>query len=356
MISLDKLGIAIVGCGMIAESHAAAIKMDGRAILIAAAYGTNKTRGEEFAKKFDVPFITGDYRELLKRGDIGMACICTPSNMHAENAADFLNAGIPALVEKPPDINGESVTRMIDAANKKSLPLGCVFPNRTRQGLIRAKKLLESGELGAMYAVECQYRGYRSPEYYISSKWKGKKASDGGGCLMNQGIHAVDAMLWLTGPVEKVCGQIGTFGRDIEVENAGAALLKFKNGAQGVLIGATLSYTPEEAPEGDRIRIECENGSIVYANGKTTYHKNNSPGSFDVEKIPLDDDDSEAVSSGASPEVIDMQTHFIIVSDFISCAIDIREPLVPARSARMSVDTVLAVYRSAESGRWEDVV
>ena len=353
---MKKINIAIIGCGMIAESHAIAIGMDSRAVLAAAAYGTNVKRGEAFAEKFNVPVIAGDYRDLINNGaHIDMVCVCTPSGMHAGCAVDFLNAGVPALIEKPLDITAEAMTRMIDAAEANNLPLGCVFPNRTRPGLIKAKALFDGGELGEIYAVECQYRGYRSPDYYRSSNWKGKLKYDGGGCLMNQGIHAVDAMLWLAGPVAKVCGQTGIYGRDIEVENNASALLKFKSGAQGVLMGATLSYATEEGPEGDRIRIECANGSIVYANGRTTYYKNNAADHFDVTVIPLDEDEPGAVSSGAVPENIDMGAHSVIVSDFISAVIEKREPLAPAVSARLSVDTILAVYRSARSGKWEDV-
>jgi len=342
---------------MIAESHAVAIGMDPRATLTAAAYGTNEKRGRTFAERFNVPHVTSDYRSLINNDalHIGMACVCTPSGMHAGCAVDFLNAGVPVLVEKPLDITGEAMTRMIEAAEANGLPLGCVFPNRTRPGLIKAKALLDGGEPGGIYAVECQYRGYRSPDYYRASKWKGKLKYDGGGCLMNQGIHAVDAMLWLAGPVAEVCGQTGIYGRDIEVENNASVLLKFKNGAQGVLMGATLSYTPEDGPEGDRIRIECANGSFVYANGKTTYFKNNAKDNFDVTAIPLDDDGAEAVSSGAVPENIDMGAHSIIVSDFISAVVEKKEPLAPAASARLSVDTILAAYRSAKSGKWEKV-
>jgi predicted dehydrogenase len=203
--------------------------------------------------------------------------------------------------------------------------------------------------------VECQYRGFRNPAYYSASKWKGKLAFDGGGCLMNQGIHAVDAMLYLAGPVAAVCGETGIRGRDIEVENLAAALLRFQNGARGVLMGTTLSFAPEGGPEGDRIRIECEKGSIVYADGKTTYYRNDDPDGFDVTAIPLDDDPAGAVSGSADPSQIDMRAHQTIVSDFITAVIEKREPLVSADSARRSVDTILAVYRSAKSGKWETV-
>ena len=351
---MNQIGAAIIGCGMIAESHAQAIINDGRAYIAAAAYGTNRERGEFFKNKYNVPVIEGDYKSLLSREDIKMVCVCTPSGLHAESAVDFLNAGVPVLVEKPLDITTDAMNKMIFAAEKNSLTLGCVFPNRTRPGLIRAKKIIDE-ELGGIYFVECQYRGYRSPEYYRSSKWKGTKELDGGGCLMNQGIHVIDAMIWLTGEVDSVCSQTGALGREIEVEDTAAALLKFKSGAQGVIMGTTLSHAPEGGPEGDRIRIEGRRGSIVYADGKAVYYKNNKSEDFDVTPIMLDDENAETVSSGASYTNIDMEAHQIIVSDFITAIIENREPLVPARSARLGVDTVLAVYRSAESNRWEKV-
>ena len=356
---MKKLGIAIVGCGMIAESHALAIAGDGRCELAAAAYGTNLERGEAFASRFGAPVIAGDYRELFSkngiRNKIDVVCVCTPSGLHAGCAVDFMDAGVHALVEKPLDITSEAITKMIEASERNGTRLGCVFPNRTRPGLIRAAELIASGSLGGVRVVECQYRGYRSPAYYRSSKWKGTKRLDGGGCLMNQGIHAIDAMIWLAGEVESVCGQIGALGRDIEVEDAAAALLRFKSGAQGVLMGTTLSHVPEDGPEGDRIRVECERGSIVYADGGATYYKNGSADDFDVTAVPLGGDDGETVSSGAAPANIDMRAHQIIFSDFISAVLEGREPLAPARSARRAVDTVLAIYRSAESGRWENV-
>lgn len=350
---MKKIRVAIIGCGMIAESHAKAIAMDGRAEIVAAAYGTNEEKGRAFAEKFHVPKLVGDYHRLLNE-PLDMVCICTPSGLHAACAVDFARAGVGVLCEKPLDIQSAAMTEMIRAAEESGVPLGCVFPNRTRVGAQRAKALLESGELGAMKIVECQYRGYRSPSYFTSSKWKGTRAYDGGGCLMNQGIHAIDLMMYLTGDVARVVAQTGALGREIEVEDTAAALLAFENGAQGVIMGTTLSYIPENGPEGDRIRIECERGSILYADGNTTYYKNKKDNDYDVEQIPLECA-ADVAGSGAAPENIDMAGHCQIVSNFISAVLGEEEVLIPARSARRGVDLVLAIYRSAECGAWVDV-
>jgi predicted dehydrogenase len=155
---MKKIGVAIIGCGMIAESHAKSVLKDERAFLAAAAYGPARERGEVFAKMFNIPVLVEDYRDLLLRDDIDMVCVCTPSSLHGESTVEFLNAGKAALVEKPLDITSEAITLMEEAAKRNGLPLGCVFGNRTRKGLMKAKALLDSGALGDMYVVECQYR------------------------------------------------------------------------------------------------------------------------------------------------------------------------------------------------------
>lgn len=352
---MSAIRFAIIGCGMIAENHALAIAADPRAELRAAAYGTNRERGEKFKERFSVPVLVGDYRELLSRNDIDIVCICTPSGLHAEAAVAFANKGVSILCEKPLDISRKAVDDMINAAKDNNVRLGCVFPNRTRSGLKKAKQILDGGELGKIRIVECQYRGYRSHAYYNSSKWKGTRALDGGGCLMNQGIHAIDTMLWLAGKVKSVCAQVGALGRDIEVEDTAAALLEFEDNAQGVLMGTTLSYMPEDAPEGDRIRIECENGSILYANGRTTLFKSNNPEDFDVARVSLDEDICESESSGARPENIDMKAHSEIVSNMVAAVLDNAPVLVPAESARQSVDLILAIYESSANRKWVNI-
>ncbi len=349
---MSKLGIAIIGCGMIAKSHAEAILADGRAEIVAAAYGTNHEKGSAFAEQFAIPRIVGDYHELLGDPAIQAVCLCTPSSLHADCAIDFANTGVHILCEKPLDINKEKMTAMITAAKENNVQLGCVFPNRTIPALQKAKEILESRELGPMRIVECQYRGYRSPKYFTSSKWKGTRKFDGGGALMNQGIHAVDLMMYLTGDVDSVCAQVGTLGRKIEVEDTASALLSFENGAHGVLMGTTLSHIPEPAPEGDYIRIECDRGTILYAQGKTTLFRNNKADDFDVEAIPLDAPGRVVTDTGAAPENINMEAHQIIVSNFISASLGESDILISAESARRAVDLVLTIYESGKQKCW----
>ncbi len=346
------LQVALIGCGMIGHSHAAAIAQDGRAEIAAVVYGRDRTAAEAFARQYSIPFVTNDYREVIRRGGIDMAIVCTPSSYHAESTIAFAQAGVHVLCEKPLDVTTEKMTAMIDAAEKNHVLLGCVFPNRTREDLKKAKDLIDSGELGRMLMVEFQYRGYRSHSYYDSSAWKGTKAGDGGGCLMNQGSHGIDALIYLAGGVKKVCAVCDTMARNIEVEDAACALLEFDSGAHGTLMGTTLSHFPETNSECERIRIEFERGTVVYADGKTMVYKSLSDDELKTEPICL----TENVECyGAAPEDIDMDAHFAIVSNFID-GILLGTPLIaPARDARRAVDLILTVYRSSASGTWEDV-
>lgn len=192
---------------------------------------------------------------------------------------------------------------------------------------------------------------------------------------MNQGIHAIDTMCWLAGDVKSVYGIAKAMLRNIEVEDTAMAILEFANGAKGVLMGTTLSNIPENAPEGDRLRIEFEKGTIVYAEGKTTLYIRKSVSQSSVEsklpeivllagydfsttdvdedviKIALDDKQGPIVSSTSDPSNVDMESHSYIVSNFITAVLEDKEPFIPGESARKSVDVVIAVYRSSETGQ-----
>ncbi len=348
----EKLKVALIGCGMIANAHAESIKRDGRAEIVAAVYGRNREAAEKFAEKYGIPFLTNDYKEVIRRGGIDAAIVCTPSATHAEISIAFLEAGAHVLCEKPLDVDVDKMTSMIETAEKNGLLLGCVFPNRTRTDLFRAKEIINSGALGRMLMVEFQYRGYRSHAYYDSSNWKGTKAGDGGGCLMNQGSHGIDSLIYLAGNVKRVCAVCDTMARKIDVEDAACALLEFESGAHGTLMGTTLSHFPETNAECERIRIEFEHGTVIYADGKTMLYKSLSNEKLDVEEICLTD---KVESFGANPEDLDMEAHIAIVSNFIDAVLEGKPLIAPARDARRAVDLILTIYKSAETNMWADV-
>lgn len=347
-----KLKVALIGCGLIGHSHAEAIIADGRAELAAVVYGRDEKKGREFAEKFNIPYVTNDYKKVIEECEIDMVIICHPSSYHAECAIAFAEAGIDILCEKPLDVTVDKMTAMIDAAEKNGVLFGCVFPNRMQSGIANAKKILDSGELGKIRIVEFQYRGFRGHDYYSNSYWRGVSAINGGGFLINQGSHGVDAMVYLVGDVKKVCAVCDTMGRNIDGEDTTCALIEFENGAHGVMMGTVLSYCPESNPECDRIRIECEKGTIVFADGKTVLYRSFSENEFNVEEELISD---KVETYGEKPENIDMDAHNRLVSNFIDGILHGAKLIAPARDARRAIDLVLTVYESAKTRSWTEV-
>ena len=347
-----KLKVALIGCGMIGHSHAQAVIEDGRAELSWVVCGKDYKKGESFKEKYNIPYLTNDYKDVINNGNVDMAIIATPSSYHSECAIDFLNAGIDVLCEKPLDVKIEKMTKMIEAANMNNKLLGCVFPNRTQSGIVNAKKILDSGELGKMRIVEFQYRGYRSHSYYANSYWRGDKDINGGGCLINQGSHGVDALVYLCGNAKRVLGVSDIMGRKMTGEDTVNALIEFDNGAHGTLMATVLSYFPETNSECDRIRIECEKGTIVFADGKTMLYKSMSEDELKVEEIQLSD---KVESFGDKPEDMDMDAHNQVVSNFIDGILKGEELIAPATDARRAVALILSIYKSAETNEWVEV-
>ncbi|MCZ8517573.1 Gfo/Idh/MocA family oxidoreductase [Paenibacillus filicis] len=207
----DKMKFAIVGAGVIAPFHAKAITQNPNAELIAIAdveLGKAKLLGE----RFGVTSVYSNYEEMLKNKDIDVVSICTPSGLHGEVAIAAVQADKHILCEKPLEISSVKMQEMIDAANRTRVKLACVFQRRVMPASVIAKKAIEDGKLGKLVLGDAYLKYYRSPEYYRSAGWRGTWALDGGGALMNQGVHGIDLIQWLMGDVQSVFDRFGGFG------------------------------------------------------------------------------------------------------------------------------------------------
>jgi len=198
---VSKTGIGLVGCGIIAETHAKYIKEIECAELVAVA-GRDAQKTKIFSEKYGVKHTYTDYREMLKRPDIEIISICTPSGTHADITIDAAKNKKHVIVEKPMDISLEKADEMINACKNNNVKLGIIFQLRFADECIRLKKLLDEGKLGRIILADLYMKFYRAPEYYKKSSWKGTKKGDGGGALMNQGIHGIDLLQWFIGPVK----------------------------------------------------------------------------------------------------------------------------------------------------------
>jgi len=335
----ENVKFAIVGAGVIAPLHAKAITNNPNAELVAIA-DVETAKASKLAGEYGVSTVYADYEEMLKNEEIDVVSVCTPSGLHGEVAIAAAQAGKHIFCEKPLEITSAKMQQMIDAAEQYNVKLGCVFQRRVMPSSLVVKKAVEEGKLGKLVLGDAYLKYYRSPEYYRSAGWRGTWALDGGGALMNQGVHGIDLIQWLMGDVESVFARSAALVRDIEVEDTAVAVVKYKCGAFGVIQGTTSVYPGLET----RFELHGENGSIIFADsGIKQWKFANSD-----EAAP---EAGAFVSSSSDPSKIADSGHYVLCEDLIQAIREDREPLVSGKEAKKSVDLILAIYESARTGK-----
>src|SRR5437660_11292326 len=171
-----------------------------------------------------------------------LVAIGSPSGLHASHGIAAARRGLHVLMEKPIAILTERADALIAETVKAGVKLGVFFQDRCKPDICRLQRLVDSGVLGTPILADARVKWYRPPEYYAKSSWRGTWALDGGGALINQGVHTVDLLLWLLGDVVRVQARTGTLLHKIEAEDTAAAILEFASGALGILHATTAAY------------------------------------------------------------------------------------------------------------------
>jgi UDP-N-acetyl-2-amino-2-deoxyglucuronate dehydrogenase len=239
------LGFSIIGCGMIARFHARALTEVPNARVVALA-DSEVARAHKLAGELGLgeDRVYAELPPLLARRDVDVVIVATPSGVHMEPAVAAAEAGKHVVVEKPLEITLERCDRIIEACDRHRVQLCTIFPSRFADANRALKAAVDAGRFGRLTLGETTCKWWRSQAYYDQGGWRGTKALDGGGALMNQAIHNVDLLAWMMGPATHVCGFAGTLAHErIEVEDTAVACLRFASGAVGV-IEATTSVHP----------------------------------------------------------------------------------------------------------------
>ena len=359
------LRFAIVGCGTIAPTHVDAIAALGSDVAVLThCCDIDTNRQNEFAGRYEL--IPSSFADILSNPKIDAVSICTPSGLHAELGAATLAAGKHVITEKPMDISLDACDKLRNAASTSGKTLSVICQHRFDPASQEARDLLENGRLGKIVLIDAQICWYRSQGYYDSAGWRGTWEMDGGGCLMNQGVHTVDLLRWLGGELETVYAQTRTSAHErIAVEDAVSATLTFKNGAIGTITASTAAYPGFPA----RLSIYGSNGSLII-NGdalQTVAIQGEeiiqTAGAFESAirvasggtrsvvpglAVPPTGTAAPANESGA-PAWGD--AHLTQFKDFVHCCQTGERPLVDGTGARAAVAVVLAVYESARTGQ-----
>ncbi|WP_246079669.1 Gfo/Idh/MocA family protein [Paenibacillus piri] len=332
----------IVGTGAIARYHAAAIRLHPEGEL-AAVCGISLDKAAELADGDAKVKLFDDYAKMLELEELDVVCVCTPSGLHGKGVMLAARAGKHVLCEKPLEVAAERMTEMIHACRSRSLKLGCVFQRRLMPAMLHARQALLDGKLGKPVMANAYLKYYRSREYYQSGGWRGTREFDGGGALMNQGIHGIDLLQYMMGEVASVFAYCPTLVRDIEVEDTAVVALKFKSGALGVIQGATSVYPGQET----RFELHGDKGTIEFGDEGIKQWK--FMGS--EEAAPAYEDTLGFGATSSSAQQLPVAGHYFYINDMIEAVRTGREPHVNGEEARKSVDLILAIYESARSGQ-----
>ena len=337
---VDTLGFAILGPGMVADYHAQAIlaNADQGARLIAVGH-YDPPGFSQIRAKYGVPCL--DQTELLARPDVDVVCICTPSGQHAGQALAAAAAGKHVLVEKPMALSLDDADAMIKACQEAGRQLGVAFQRRTEPHFQRVHQAIQAGDLGelALGVVTIPY--FRPQAYYEQAAWRGTWALDGGGVLMNQGIHLVDLLVWFMGDPVQVQAYAPTLHRDIEVEDTLAATLRFANGAV-----ATITATTTAAP-GFPHRVEIYGAAGGLQIEGDTVHRWEVADPGEAITAPVTVGGQAAAGAGSDPRGEGASAHIRLFKDFIQAIRENRPPPVDGVEGRRSLATVLAIYQAA---------
>ena len=343
-MSSSRQGVrfGIIGCGGIAEIHAGAISSLESASL-KACFDIDPKRATAFGAKWSCKAFHSLDR-MLDATVVDAVIVATPSGAHLEPTIRAANRGLHVLVEKPLEVSVERCGGMIECCQRNDVLLGTVFPSRFRDSYLALKSSVELGSLGKVPLVVANVPWYRSTDYYRAASWRGSAKLDGGGCLMNQGIHYVDMLNWIFGlPSEVSLKSSKVEHRQIECEDTASLMMRFS----GDTI-ATLNISTCIPPGFPRTIDVWGTSQSFLCNDNVLVPRTEVPKTVTPEKLVLP-------STHADPLAMDHRFHARVIADFATAIVDRRPPAISGRDGKDAVAVVQSAYQSAAEGRWVSV-
>jgi UDP-N-acetyl-2-amino-2-deoxyglucuronate dehydrogenase len=332
-----KTRIAIVGLGMAVTPHAKGLLDLSDEVEVAAAFSPSAARRAAFAERFPFPLVDS-LDAILADPTIDAVAVFTPANTHRDVGLAAARAGKHVLMEKPVDVTTERAAELVAGCREMGVRLGIVLQHRFRPAGMRLASLLAKDALGAIAGCSTTIRLWR-PQSYYDEPGRGTRARDGGGVLISQGIHTLDLMLSLAGPVAEVTGYVTTTPvHRMETEDMVTAAARFANGAVGVIEATTAACPgfPEE------IALTCEKGTAVLRGTELLVQWQ------DGRREEIEPDRS-AGGTGADPMAFPHDYHRSVMADFLAAIREDRDPEVTGEEAlkvHRLIDALIATGRT----------
>ena len=344
---------AVVGAGVIGDLHAATISnLPGAEV--AAVVDVQFDRAQDLAGRHQARAL-GDIAQALSLPDIDAVAICTPSGEHADLVVAALQAGKHVVVEKPLDVLVAAAGRVAVAERDSGKRVTVISQHRFDPSSQVVREALSAGRLGRVTSGSASISWWRSQAYYDSAGWRGTWAMDGGGALMNQGIHTIDLLVWFLGKPLEVFAWTGLLAHErIEVEDTAVATIRFESGALGVIHATTSAYPGLNA----RLQVHADRGSAIIDNDELVYFHAARQTDIGPDVGSGSPDNQGAAVLGAEPARAGPRTaglrptsHAAQYQDFLRSVADDRPPLVTVAEATRTLAVIAAIYESASTGR-----
>src|SRR5262245_16158560 len=330
------LRVGIIGTGAIAGMHARAYKNIG--YTVRACTNVTQDKGRAFALQHGAEFIER-FEDLCRHPDVDFVDVCTFPSFRLDVVRACAASRKPVQVQKPISTTLSGAREIVDTAREAGTLLGVVSQHRFDRASLFLSSAIQAGRLGRLLQCDAYVKWWRSDEYY-SRPVKGTWQTEGGGALITQAIHQVDLLLWLAGPVRELFGmwRLGA-AHNIESEDLVSAVLRYENGATGVIQAATALWPGYS----ERVEIHGTKGSaIITGDQLTTWDVKDDAG----DPPPL----ASGVASGASdPMAISVESFERQFLDFGDAIRTGRAPLVAGEEGLQALALVDAIYRSCRT-------
>nr|MDD6336132.1 Gfo/Idh/MocA family oxidoreductase [bacterium] len=334
---MKKVGVGIAGCGVIAHYHMLSLGHIQQCQPVAV-FDVNPEAAARTANEYGIAAYS-DLQAFLAHPGLDLVDICTPSGCRLDIIEAAAHAHKHVIVEKPLEVTVQRCQQAVDTCRQMGVKLGCILQNRYYPDILRVKRLIDAGRFGELMLIDASVNWYRDDDYYAKSAWRGTWKMDGGGALMNQGIHTVDLLRYFAGEVTGVSAKAQTRLHNIETEDNAAALLWFENGTLGTLTASTCAYPGVPVS----ISIHGSKGSAIFS-GETLIYLHTADGEHYENYAAL----GGSTSGGSSATDMDEEGHTYVLGDMVHAILEDRQPGITGEDGLKTVALVESIYKSAD--------
>lgn len=332
---MDKIGVAIIGCGGMSSGHAEAFKNISDVDIIAFS-DININKAKLRAEQFTAPLYFSDHEKILNRDDIQIISIVTPPFHHFQTIKDCLSAGKHVLCEKPVILNLAQLDEIENILQTRKLTFGGALQWRFGAGVQQAKTLLDNDYFGqVMYASNNLY--WRRTQEYFDVDWRNSWEKSGGGIMFTLACHGLDVLIYLLGDVDHVSAELDSLKYNMEIEDSGTVILRFKNNALGH-VAATVNAQRQ------RSRIEIIGSRLEAISSDDAYGVAYEPWTFRSVDARFENKISQILAA-RHDQFIPAQ-HQLLINDFVAAVRSKIQPAVNIDEIRRSLQVLTSIYKA----------